>query len=168
MTTDFSTKQLLATAARAARAAADAAVVGATSDGRRGAFVGLGVDVVHLPRFRAMAQRPRTLARLSARILHAAERERFAAAGQHGDVRAADWALKESVFKALAPAQQPTFVMREWNTVAAPADAAGEPGDGQRARRPAISGPAGSPALLASVSHDGDYVVAVVVRQENA
>ncbi|KAK7206205.1 hypothetical protein BZA70DRAFT_288590 [Myxozyma melibiosi] len=120
---------------------------------------GLGVDILHLPRISALlARKPVYRAKFPARVLHPVELERYR--GYRGDEVKGElflgrcWAIKEALFKALDFHEQKSFQFKDWCTVSS------------QSKRPVISKPghAEDERFLASVSHDGEYVLAAVIR----
>ncbi|OCH93659.1 4'-phosphopantetheinyl transferase [Obba rivulosa] len=131
-------------------------------------ILGIGVDLIHVPRIVSLLNR-RTPGRLAARILSdeelalwkdippgdSARRTRFLA------VR---WSVKEAAYKGLYPYLQPT-----WKELTLRGLEGGP--SGQKPvllYSPLLPGAGGSPVgrLHASVSHDGEYVFATVLVEE--
>ncbi|KAK9368372.1 4'-phosphopantetheinyl transferase superfamily [Lipomyces kononenkoae] len=123
---------------------------------------GLGVDLVYVPRITALLYRkPVYLAKFSQRILHEAEYVRATSMidcrERHDLFIARCWAIKEALFKSLDNGRQSCFQMRDWNTI--------DP----TSSRPTVSG--GSinkdEAFFVTVTHDGDYLLAAVIRGQS-
>lgn len=127
-------------------------------------ILGIGHDLAHVPRFLHLltTRRPARIARLAQRILHPQhELGRFKAAPTPAAAAlylATAWACKEAVFKALAPGEQPQCRFNEWYKgkeqhggprVVPPVEYR-DRNEGER--------------IMVSVSHDGEYVSAFVVR----
>lgn len=115
--------------------------------------VGLGVDVTHILRFSRLLGRPNA-ARFIRRILHPTECARLSSL--HESLRpryvAGCWAAKEALFKTLDAKKQREFTFKQWRR---------QTEDG----KPVISGDHPDQFLL-SISHDGDVLVATVLRQK--
>ncbi|KZV69168.1 4'-phosphopantetheinyl transferase [Peniophora sp. CONT] len=120
---------------------------------------GIGIDILHVPRLRALASR-RGPARLAARILSPPEHGLFAKLPE-SDAQtrflAVRWAIKEAAYKAVYPAKRLTWK----ELVYQPLDAL----EGKPVLDILPMSDSRTPRLHASVSHDGDYVCAVVVAE---
>lgn len=145
---------------------------------RGGGVLGIGVDILHLPRLRALVERRSAgAAHLARRILCRAERDQFGSLPACTEAEAeaklkwlaVRWAAKEAAYKALYP----TFEVR-WTDLCIdkPRDArAASPkprirfsDEWSRSHRGAEAGPQ-TPYMHLSVSHDGEYVVANVLAE---
>ncbi|OBA20872.1 4'-phosphopantetheinyl transferase [Metschnikowia bicuspidata var. bicuspidata NRRL YB-4993] len=114
----------------------------------------IGVDLVKVLRISRILQGPRR-ARFLQRVLHDAELtalRKMQSPQKALQYVAGSWAAKEAVFKTLDEREQRQFVFREWRRH----HEAGRPGIGR--------GPSDSGRFLLSISHDGDHLVAMVVR----
>ncbi|EJD53839.1 4'-phosphopantetheinyl transferase [Auricularia subglabra TFB-10046 SS5] len=123
-------------------------------------LLGVGVDVLHVPRLRALLLR-RSPEQFARRILCNVEQEQYQAIGASRRVRflavrhVPAWALKEAAYKAFYPAMKLT-----WKDVAIQ----------RHGPKPSLvlcsslsknlTGP-----VHCSVSHDGDYVFATVIAE---
>jgi holo-[acyl-carrier protein] synthase len=124
-------------------------------------LLGIGVDILHIPRFRALVTR-RTAERVAARILSSQEHLTFKElpTGKH-EARlrflAVRWAVKEATYKALYPTAVPTWGMVTYHSanravhLKPSLEFSGE-----------LTSMVGTGARHVSVSHDGDYVLAQV------
>ncbi|KAF7352848.1 4'-phosphopantetheinyl transferase [Mycena venus] len=119
------------------------------------AILGIGVDVVHVPRIAALLKR--YPCRLASRILspHEASESHLLADPQFIAVR---WAVKEAAYKALYPHHQPTWKDLTYHGL-------------KNGRKPALIYSPPHPEgknlgdIHVSVSHDGEYVFASVLVQ---
>jgi len=128
-------------------------------------ILGIGVDVVHLPRIVALVNR-RTAQRLALRILSTPELEdwrktSFSEPLQRASFLAVRWSLKEAAYKAMFPHLRPTwkeFTYRGLDTqqnikpllIHTPLD-----------QETSVVG-----KIHCSISHDGDYVFTTVLVEE--
>lgn len=127
-------------------------------------ILGIGHDLAHVPRFLNLltTRQPARIARLAQRILHPEhELARFKAASTPAAAAlylATTWACKEAVFKALAPNEQPNCRFNEWYK--------GREQHGGPLLVPPVGYQErnGTEKIMVSVSHDGEYVSAFVVR----
>jgi holo-[acyl-carrier protein] synthase len=127
-------------------------------------ILGIGIDVVHLPRFAAFVSR-RGPSRVSARILSSSERVAFKRLPAEVDAArylAVRWAVKEAAYKALYPAATPTWGMVSYT--GADREKKRKPG---LALAPELARQANAGAAHVSVSHDGDYVFAQVLVERD-
>ncbi|KAK0486884.1 4'-phosphopantetheinyl transferase [Armillaria luteobubalina] len=122
-------------------------------------ILGIGVDVVHVPRIAALVARrgPERFAQrilsneelLSWKTIHEGDRSRFLA------VR---WAVKEAAYKAMYPAVKPTWKEFSFRSL-------GQEFDGSKPllfyRSPYPDTSVGE--IHSSISHDGEYVFASVL-----
>lgn len=112
--------------------------------------VAIGVDICRVSRFeRLLAKGDPFVTKLSHRILHQREQglttpKQFAGA----------WAVKEAVFKTLTRDEQLAFRFNEWYRFYLEGGKPGVAGDGV------------DDTFMVSISHDGDYLVATVLRQK--
>ncbi|KAF8313495.1 4'-phosphopantetheinyl transferase [Clavulina sp. PMI_390] len=125
-------------------------------------ILGVGVDILHLPRIEALVAR-RGLVPLARRILHPEEHDAFDKLDQPSrQLRflAVRWAIKEAAYKAVQPQLQPTW--KQFTFL-----------PGKDTRKPVLMMMSQGrglqenliPKLHASVSHDGDYVNAYVIAE---
>ena len=148
------------------------------------AILGMGVDILHVPRIAALAQR-KSAPRLASRILSRPELSvwnnmavedtgarlrflavRYVALGQRGIRGIAhmllhSWSVKEAAYKALYPHARPTW--KELTFLDDPSDVYGKKPTLRYLPKDAAAKP--SVCLHASVSHDGDYVFATVLAE---
>ncbi|KAL1674213.1 4'-phosphopantetheinyl transferase superfamily [Schizophyllum commune] len=125
------------------------------------AILGIGVDLVHLPRIAAALSRHPS--RFPARILSPSELSdwrQYASATAAERVRflAVRWAVKEAAYKALSAAYRPV-----WHELTYTHGPAGRPMlqyQPKEAPTPRLK------ALHTSVSHDGEYAIANVLAEE--
>ncbi|KAL1740074.1 4'-phosphopantetheinyl transferase superfamily [Schizophyllum fasciatum] len=127
------------------------------------AILGIGVDLVHIPRIAAALSRHPS--RFPARILSPSELADWcqlasATASERVRFLAVRWAVKEAAYKALSAAYRPV-----WHELSYAHGLAGrpmlryEPGRDSRASAPRLK------ALHTSVSHDGEYAIANVLAE---
>lgn len=123
-------------------------------------ILGIGIDVVHLPRFAAFVSR-RTPGRVATRILTPIERTAFERAPADAAARflAVRWAVKEAAYKAMYPAAVLT-----WGMVSYTRDQGAKP---QLVLAPELVRKAGAGSTHVSVSHDGEYVFAQVLVEHD-
>ncbi|KAF8897475.1 4'-phosphopantetheinyl transferase superfamily [Infundibulicybe gibba] len=116
-------------------------------------MLGIGVDVVHIPRVVALCGR-RTATKLAARILSTHEHQQWSMLRQSDSIRflAVRWAVKEAAYKAVYPTARPTWKELTYNGLA---------GEGTKPSLVYETGDVGR--IHVSVSHDGDYVFASVL-----
>ncbi|ODV77436.1 4'-phosphopantetheinyl transferase [Suhomyces tanzawaensis NRRL Y-17324] len=128
---------------------------------RLGVTLGIGVDVVHTPRFqRILARNDDYVARFMARILHPSERPRFVESppAQQINQLSGAWAAKEALFKTLDPVDQKRFQFNQWYRHYNPQGKPFIRNDHYQHK---------DEEFLLSVSHDGEVLVANVLRQKN-
>ncbi|KAG2146766.1 4'-phosphopantetheinyl transferase superfamily [Suillus clintonianus] len=130
-------------------------------------ILGIGVDILHLPRLISLLNRRRSEA-FATRILSSQELRTFQLlAGQHGEDKTEKtvrflgvrWAVKEAAYKALYPIR-PTWKEISYSSF-----------NGATGAKPTLVyhpvrddvGPANK--LHVSVSHDGDYIYAQVIAE---
>jgi len=128
-------------------------------------ILGIGVDVVHIPRIASLIRR-RTAGKLATRILSTQEiiRWKLISATQteakQVQFLAVRWALKEAAYKALFPLRHPTWKELTYH-----------PLDSVSKRKPYLEyHPTARDDddrihLHSSVSHDGEYVFTTVVAE---
>ncbi|KAI0356578.1 4'-phosphopantetheinyl transferase [Trametes cingulata] len=123
--------------------------------------LGVGVDIIHVPRIVALLRR-RSQNHFAQRILNKEELARWNSIPAEKDAErvrylAVRWSVKEATYKAMYPTAQPTWKQLIFHS----------PGkDGSR--KPTLEYLSDAPEtrpwrLHASVSHDGEYVVATVI-----
>ncbi|KAK9479804.1 4'-phosphopantetheinyl transferase superfamily [Lipomyces japonicus] len=118
---------------------------------------GVGTDLIQVSRLTQMlARNPKYRTKLARRILFGDEIVRASKLKpeQHDLFLARCWATKEALFKALDNERQTGFQMVEWGTV------------DLVHRKPVILGPhvKANEEFLVTVTHDGDFVLAIVLR----
>ncbi|EPT02854.1 hypothetical protein FOMPIDRAFT_1029174 [Fomitopsis schrenkii] len=127
-------------------------------------ILGIGVDILHVPRIAALARR-KSAARLASRILSQPEMAVWndtAAEDTASRLRflAVRWSVKEAAYKALYPKARPTW--KELTFLNDPSDLYGKKPRLQYLPKqttiPSVS-------LHSSISHDGDYVFATVLAE---
>ncbi|KAI0921488.1 hypothetical protein AcW1_004553 [Taiwanofungus camphoratus] len=128
-------------------------------------FIGIGVDVVYLPRIVSFIKR-RTARRLASRILSNDELAAWDSIPPRDDLRrtrflAVRWSVKEAAYKALYPLARPTWKELTFHGLQ----------HGANGRKPTLEFRPTSPGLAVgtvhvSVSHDGEYVFANVLIEE--
>ncbi|KAI0092835.1 4'-phosphopantetheinyl transferase [Irpex rosettiformis] len=129
-------------------------------------MLGIGVDVVNLPRIAALVKR-RTAQKLASRILSANEWEdwlKISHADPAQQVRflAVRWSLKEAAYKAMFPHVQPTWKELTYSKLNA-----------ERLLKPALEYTPFQVTqnkigrIHCSVSHDGEYVFTSVLVEEH-
>jgi holo-[acyl-carrier protein] synthase len=128
-------------------------------------ILGIGIDLVYLPRFTSFVTR-RTPARVAQRILSTSELVAFRQLPFDDAARvtrflAVRWAVKEATYKALYPAANPTWGMVSYKGVDLTMMA--KP---SLVLAPELAKTAGAGRTHVSVSHDGDYVFAQVIVEE--
>lgn len=126
-------------------------------------ILGIGNDIVKILRFLNILKKHgvsgKYTGRLARRILHEEEILRFnriAKTGslvQAGRFLAGSWATKEAIFKSLDTIRQKRFVFSEWRK------------ENDESGRPQVKGGLSNEKFWLSISHDGDYLTAVVVRE---
>lgn len=126
------------------------------------AILGVGVDVVHLPRILALVQR-RGAEALASRILSPPEMQEWQAkrasdVSVHARFLAVRWSLKEAAYKALYPADRPT-----WKEFAVSRLNHAKP---VLVYTPKGVSTAAQASFHCSVSHDGDYVFSTVIAEQ--
>jgi holo-[acyl-carrier protein] synthase len=125
--------------------------------GRFGMTVGLGVDLVNTTRFQnILTKNNNYVDRFVTRILHPNERSRFyeqKRPEQSINLLAGSWAAKEALFKTLDTKHQKVFRFNQWYR-------------GYKEGKPTITSDEYNEdeEFLLSVSHDGDMLVASVIR----
>ncbi|KAI0771920.1 4'-phosphopantetheinyl transferase [Trametes elegans] len=124
-------------------------------------ILGIGVDVVYLPRVAALIRR-RTSAKLACRILSEHELPVWHAIPLADEARrlrylAVRWGVKEAAYKAIFPHARPTW--KEFTLQSLSNDGLRKPLLEYHPSRPNVS----SWGFHISVSHDGDYVFATVL-----
>lgn len=117
--------------------------------------LGLGTDVVRILRIARLLEGPKRT-RFLDRILHPAEKTALVSISPAQQLRyvAGAWAVKEAVFKALDHEKQQVFLFREWRR------------DYLHGRPVVRSEVPLELDFHVSVSHDGDILVATVIRTE--
>lgn len=118
-------------------------------------ILGIGTDVVLTKRFGEIFRKnPQRLARMCQRILHRDEQpERYVASAQVVQKIASAWAAKEALYKSLDRSEQPNCIFNRWKKVR------------NNGRYEMVSDDPRPDQVLVSISHDGDYTIAMVVRQ---
>ncbi|KAK9325673.1 4'-phosphopantetheinyl transferase superfamily [Lipomyces orientalis] len=123
---------------------------------------GVGIDLVHVPRIAALLSRkPAYLAKFTRRVLHENEYNRAVSMienrERHNLFIARCWSIKEALFKSLDESRQSGFQMRDWNTIHASSP------------KPIVSGGLirNDEDFFVSVTHDGEYVLAAVIRGQS-
>ncbi|OBZ76309.1 Holo-[acyl-carrier-protein] synthase [Grifola frondosa] len=124
-------------------------------------ILGIGVDVLHIPRLLAVIER-RTAKRLASRILSQVEMSTWESLPSCDDARrtrflAVRWSLKEAAYKAVYPIVQPTW--KDLTFLSTP-----------DSRKPVLEYHPGSTCptvgkLHASISHDGEYIFTTVLAE---
>ncbi|KAL1724457.1 4'-phosphopantetheinyl transferase superfamily [Schizophyllum commune] len=150
------------------------------------AILGIGVDLVHLPRIAAALSRHPS--RFPARILSPSELSDWrkletAAAAERVRFLAVRWAVKEAAYKALSaayrpvwheltyahgPAGRPILQYRPKEGFPHPANGMEDAVSEMKVRKPSEGLGAPAPRLKAlhtSVSHDGEYAIANVLAE---
>lgn len=121
--------------------------------------IGLGNDILKTQRIRAIVQGKRSiLERFATRVLHPThERPRLNLdnTDQATQLLASTWAAKEAMYKSLSPDLQKQCVFREWYRT------------DNGVQRAIQSDRFPQEAFMVSVSHDGEYTSAVVLRLKN-
>lgn len=119
--------------------------------------VGLGVDIVRISRIARVLSRESTKTRFLKRVLHPSELDTFSTLHPDRGAQyvAGSWAAKEAVFKTLDAGDQKTFQFKNWYRFS-------------REKRPFIGCDSVDPLeeFHLSISHDGDLLVATVLRQK--
>ncbi|KAL9712646.1 putative secondary metabolism biosynthetic enzyme [Leucoagaricus gongylophorus] len=124
-------------------------------------LLGIGVDIVYLPRIAAIVKRY-SGHNFASRILSKRELEQWNCLQDTSEQRQIQWAVKEAAYKALYPDIKPTW--KELTYL----------GLSPYGEKPTLS--YGSPSqnsgkkfgsMHVSVSHDGDYTVAYVAVERN-
>ncbi|KAL4241312.1 4'-phosphopantetheinyl transferase domain superfamily protein [Abortiporus biennis] len=126
-------------------------------------ILGIGVDIVHLPRILSLVQR-RSAEKLAKRILSTQELADWKKISgkpesQQAQFLAVRWSLKEAAYKALYPAIIPTWKELTFHPLNASAT-----------MKPCLvynpaSGVDCNLKLHSSVSHDGDYVFTSILAE---
>lgn len=119
---------------------------------------GIGVDIVRTSRFGELIKRhPLRLNRLCERILHPEERECIQSLSllQLQQHLASAWAAKEAVYKSLPIDEQKQCIFSHWRKIRC------------GGRFEMKSDLHRSDTLLLSLSHDGDYTIAMVTRTQH-
>ncbi|KAK9454048.1 hypothetical protein V1511DRAFT_511999 [Dipodascopsis uninucleata] len=113
---------------------------------------GIGVDLIYIPRIIQLLKKSYG-SRFAHRILSKHELSTKPKDISNPIFLARCWAIKEATFKALDEERQSGFTMKNWSTVS-------------NSARPTVMGDLirQNEKFLASVSHDGDYVFATVIR----
>ncbi|RPD61868.1 4'-phosphopantetheinyl transferase [Lentinus tigrinus ALCF2SS1-7] len=123
-------------------------------------ILGIGVDVLHVPRILRLLQRP-VASRFAQRILSSQEHDIWNGIPASDDARrtrflAVRWSIKEAAYKAVYPTLCPTWKDFTFHSLST---------DGTR--KPLLEYHSQGEQLLgrihASVSHDGDYVYTTVL-----
>ncbi|KAI9067626.1 4'-phosphopantetheinyl transferase [Trametes sanguinea] len=123
-------------------------------------ILGIGVDIVHMPRIVRLMDR-RSPARFAQRILSTKELCVWHAIPLAEETRrtrylAVRWAVKEAAYKAVYPAARPTWKDFTFHSLSS-----------DPLRKPTLEYHSRSPntpwSFHVSVSHDGDYVFATVL-----
>lgn len=114
----------------------------------------IGVDLIQIKRIEAILAKPRG-SRFLERVLHSSEQAHFASLSGQSRVRyvAGCWATKEAIYKTLSSIEQRKFTFNEWYRYlenGIPVIGSEAPSDNQ---------------FQLSISHDGDFLVATVLRQ---
>ncbi|PPQ71784.1 hypothetical protein CVT26_007618 [Gymnopilus dilepis] len=130
------------------------------------AILGIGVDLVHLPRIKALLARGRT-ERFASRILSKDEYLQWQSSDFSPDQRArflaVRWCVKEAAFKAMSPIVRPTWKEVTYLSLS---HLRQKP---LLQYQPALSADAARVGKLhVSVSHDGDYVFSSVIVEKPA
>jgi len=121
------------------------------------AILGIGADIVYIPRFLALLQR-RSPSALARRILSQPELEDWnTTRSDHARFLAVRWALKEATYKAVYPTLRPTWKDVSYHPLGA-LEAGSKPSMSYESQ-PGLT-------LHCSVSHDGDYVFATVLVEK--
>jgi len=134
-------------------------------------IIGVGIDIVHVPRIVSLVTR-RTPARFASRILSPSEFSEWETLSPPTTststkdsnqewVRflAVRWAIKEAAYKALFPNHKPT-----WNELSVSKEPSG--GGGKPRLRFGFGNFENNVRLHVSVSHDGEYTIANVLAEE--
>ncbi|KAF9462580.1 4'-phosphopantetheinyl transferase [Collybia nuda] len=127
-------------------------------------ILGIGVDVVHIPRFAALLNR-RGSRQLATRILSLEEYAQWQSSSHsdpshHARFFAVRWALKEAAYKAVYPVVRPTWKEFTYRGTG-PGRVDPKP---SLLYRPRIHADLSKVGLMhISVSHDGEYVFASVL-----
>lgn len=121
--------------------------------------VGLGVDIIRILRFSRLLQKDKVFVdRLCSRILHNSEYEGFHKLESLSASRylAGSWAAKEALFKTLDEHDQKNFQFCQWFRH-------------YQGKKPFIlkDGYRSDEQFHLSISHDGDVLVATVLRQRD-
>lgn len=118
--------------------------------------VGIGIDIVRISRIARLLAENKSKARFLRRVLHPSELEVFSNLGQEKGAQyvAGSWAAKEAAYKTLDTDDQMMFQFKDWYKYS-------------RERRPFIGRDGLNPKeeFHLSISHDGDILVATVLRQ---
>ncbi|KIJ45753.1 hypothetical protein M422DRAFT_166557, partial [Sphaerobolus stellatus SS14] len=118
------------------------------------AIFGVGTDIVHLPRIAGLLHR-RSSERFASRILSSKELPFWRAIQSSTEKTrflAVRWCVKEATYKALQP-KLPV----QWKDISFLADSS------SGSRKPLLEISQSNLKLHSSVSHDGDYVIAMVI-----
>ncbi|KAF9498409.1 4'-phosphopantetheinyl transferase [Pleurotus eryngii] len=121
-------------------------------------IVGIGVDIVHLPRISALLARRGS--KFPSRILSSNELSSWPNVPSDETSRskflAVRWAVKEAAYKALYPMFRPTWKELTYRSLT----------DGRKPEVIYHCDSATSISLHVSVSHDGEYVFATVLAEK--
>ncbi|RDB22592.1 Holo-[acyl-carrier-protein] synthase [Hypsizygus marmoreus] len=131
-------------------------------------LIGVGVDVVHIPRIASLFQRRGS--RVASRILSAEERAQWellptSDLGRRVRFLAVRWGIKEAAYKAMYPVVRPTWKELTYR---------GLGDDPARTKPTLVYHPADASCCSKvgkthiSVSHDGDYVFTSVIVEKPA
>lgn len=121
--------------------------------------LGIGIDLLHIPRFRAVLAR-RGQAKMVQRILTAKEREEYQTLSEDAHrlrFLGVRWAVKEAAYKALYPSFRLT-----WKDLSFTREGA-SPKPILDLESPTSDNP--HLKMHASVSHDGEYIIAQVLAE---
>ncbi|GJE84600.1 4'-phosphopantetheinyl transferase [Phanerochaete sordida] len=124
------------------------------------AILGIGVDVVHVPRIAALIRR-RGTEPLAARILSPRELDDWRAVrdlSAQTRFLAVRWSVKEAAYKALFPVDRPT-----WKEFSVSRLQGNKP---TLLYKPTRHSAASQAIFHCSVSHDGDYVFSTVLVEQ--
>lgn len=131
--------------------------------------LGLGCDVLKIPRMTALVKRQglssNVLSRFSRRILHPVELQKFEQLRDQQDIDSivrllsGSWCLKEAVYKSLSQKEQTSFRFGEWYKSNDPTGRPCIASDKYKQQHPGEQ-------FLTSMSHDTDIIMATVIRHE--
>ncbi|KAK7049585.1 hypothetical protein VNI00_005616 [Paramarasmius palmivorus] len=128
-------------------------------------ILGIGVDIVHIPRVLDVLRRrgsdkfaSRILSRKEMREWHLKHRPSESCSTQSAQFLAVRWALKEAAYKALYPTIKPTWKDLTYQ---------GKSKDGSKPTLQYLPSDSQIPGITlhSSVSHDGEYVFASVIAE---